>query len=64
LVAAGFMNKEREEFIKLAKGVRIAGIVIALVGVFRLPALNKLTQAKLGYKVYLVKFLTIFYTVA
>jgi len=32
-VAAGFMNKEREEFIKLAKGVRIAGIAIALVGI-------------------------------
>jgi hypothetical protein len=32
VVAAGFMNKEREEFIKLAKGVRIAGIAIALVG--------------------------------
>ncbi len=27
------MNKEREEFIKLAKGVRIAGIAIALVGI-------------------------------
>jgi hypothetical protein len=34
LVAAGFMNKEREEFIKLAKGVRIAGVIIALIGVF------------------------------
>jgi regulator of protease activity HflC (stomatin/prohibitin superfamily) len=34
LAAAGFMNKEREEFIKLAKGVRIAGIVIALIGLF------------------------------
>jgi len=33
VVAAGFMNKEREEFIKLAKGVRIAGIAIALVGI-------------------------------
>ena len=33
VVAAGFMNKEREEFIKLAKGVRIARIAIALLGI-------------------------------
>lgn len=59
--AAGFMNKEREEFIKLAKGVRIAGIAIALVGVLT-SCIKQIDAGKLVFKAYLVKSLIIFYT--